>query len=127
MSVFIIHAMFWFPVWLQVKFEDEKSEMMDVYLYQTEAEFRKLLQCFTGLPSGATSVFYIEMLDGQQIGIEEMRMPHKTLVTYNFNKGDEIHIYRKQRWNNTLHSTSDWNNTVWSCEHVDVSDKIIVI
>ncbi|XP_052804256.1 tubulin-specific chaperone cofactor E-like protein [Mya arenaria] len=80
---------------LLVKFED-KAEYMDIKLYQTVLQFKKLLQNFTGLPCNETHVDYIEMLDGQQIhGATDMRLSHKTLVTYNFNPGDEIHIFRK--------------------------------
>lgn len=79
---------------LQVKFED-KVEYMDVYLHQTIAEFRKLLQNFTKLHTKQMRVFYVEMFDGAVRDTTELKLPNKTLLSVNMKVGDELHVDKK--------------------------------
>lgn len=81
---------------LLVKFDD-KAEFMDISLHQTVAEFKKLLQNFTGLQTSQFRVFYVENLEGKYCDMNEMKLPNRTLLSYNMNVGDEIHIDKKDK------------------------------
>lgn len=81
-------------MYFQVTFED-KSEIMDVYLHQTVAEFKKHLQQFTGLPPSQQRLFYNEMFNSQCKDTTELRLPSKTLLSLNINEGDEFIVLEK--------------------------------
>lgn len=69
---------------------------MDVFLHQTVGTFKTHLCKFTGLPVEKMRMFYIEMCDGQVIGICELKLPGRKLLNIHMYDGDEIHIRRKE-------------------------------
>jgi len=78
----------------QVRY-NEKTLLMEVYLHQTVVEFKRCVQKFTGLLPSQQRLFYNEMLDGQIIHTQELRLPNKTLLSLNVNDGDGFEICEK--------------------------------
>lgn len=78
----------------QVKFED-KSEFMEINLYQTVGELKKFLRNFTQLSQSQFVVYYVEMFEGNTKDTTKLVLPNLSLLSLNMKIGDEIHIDRK--------------------------------
>lgn len=70
-------------------------EYFDIDQNQTTAEFKKLLQNFTGLPSAETIVYFIELSDGIVLHVNHLRTASRKLFTYKMRKGDQFVIERR--------------------------------